>query len=82
MLSNFKWYRRLRGGIWVQIFVKTNHGVEFWKRFQNDTSDDEIQSYLIHGLERIVDTEKYSKYYLRRNKIKLIIKQLEDEQDK
>lgn len=39
MLDNFRFYRRLRGGVWVKYFDKaTNGGTEYWIRY-NFASD-------------------------------------------
>lgn len=35
-MNNFRWYRQLRGGIWIKYFDKRTHihgGIEFWKRY-------------------------------------------------
>jgi hypothetical protein len=53
MLNNFKWYRKLRGGVWYKYYPDI-HGMttfEYWTQNKDNLAEHEI----------IIKTEDYGK---------------------
>ena len=48
MLSEFRWYRRWRGGRWYRVRTDMHPQMEFWVR--NDPGSDEVIDYEDYGL--------------------------------
>lgn len=51
LLSGFKWYRKLRGGEWVNFTVKPFPYMNFWKK----------EPYTLYPMEFELDRENYTK---------------------
>jgi hypothetical protein len=77
-LRQFKFYRKLRGGIWIYIFADISHGFYFWERIKDDES---IEYFMDNEPKHhsIIEIEDYSKFRRKRNRIEKIIKKLIDE---
>ena len=73
-MNSLRWYRQLRGGIWIKYFDKhVNNGLEFWKRymFASDAAVD-VKHYEYSGV-KVIAYEVYQKQ-LSNTAVNLFIK--------
>ena len=47
MLDNYKWYRKLRGGIWYKLYYKKMESIDriFWSKTHNGHNILEMEIY-------------------------------------